>query len=154
MLCRLLTLCAVCALLPLAACGYNALEGSIDDSHALDFNRTRIAKQANELLVEYLRDTRDGVEKVCKLVVDLETLDLPTDQPYDLEGEAFMARVGLQRTTIEDNGFPEIDRGELHFDSIDFRHNGTARGTFHVFFVTVRDLEGWFDGTIEEIAPP
>ncbi|MFH1808738.1 MAG: hypothetical protein ABIJ09_08330 [Pseudomonadota bacterium] len=136
------------------ACGYNALDGSIDDTHALDFTRTRIVKQDQQLVVEYLRDSREAVEKVCKLVARLDGLELPADQMIELKDADFLQRVGLQRATLVDNGFPQIESGRLQLDQIVFEHGGTARGLFEVEFETHRSLDGWFDGVIAEIAPP
>lgn len=147
--------CRVVALLLLgSACGYNALDGSVDDTHALDFTRTRLLKQDQQLVVEYLRESREAIEKVCKLVADLQGLELPADQPVELRDADFLQRVGLQRATLVDNGFPDVESGWLRLEQIRFEHGGAARGQFEVVFVTRRDLEGWFDGVLSEIAPP
>jgi hypothetical protein len=135
----------------LAACPYSALEGSIDSDLSLAFTSSQLRKQDDYLLIEYLRESKAGTEKVCKVVVETRDLDLPGSGPFDLAEQRFLDHVELQRSTFDGDTFPAIDRGTLHFESIEFRHGGYARGSFDIFFVNTRRLEGWFDGIIKEI---
>ncbi|MBN2358549.1 MAG: hypothetical protein JXR83_03790 [Deltaproteobacteria bacterium] len=134
-----------------AACQYNALEGSIDSELGLDFTGLQLRKQDDYLLIEYLRESQRGTEKVCKVVVQTRHLELPASGAFDLDGQRFLDHFELQRSTFVGDTFPAIDRGNLHFEAIEFRHAGYARGSFEVFFVNTRRLKGWFDGTIKEI---
>lgn len=141
----------VLALGMLAACQYNALEGSIDSELGLDFTSLQLRKQDHFLLIEYLRESKQGTEKVCKVVIETNHLDLPASGTFDLSEDLFLDHVELQRSTFSGDTYPDIDRGTIHFEPIEFKHGGTAHGSFEIFFVNTRRLQGWFDGTIKEI---
>lgn len=133
------------------ACQYNALEGSIDSDLSIDFSSVKLLKQDHYLLIEYLRESKQGTEKVLKVVVETNHLALPDSGSFDLQEQLFLDHVELQRSTFVGDTFPDLDRGSLHFEPIEFRHAGYAHGNFDFFFVNTRRLKGWFDGTIEEI---
>lgn len=133
------------------ACKYNALEGSISDSLSLDFHDVEIRKQDKSFIVEYVRNAKKGDEKVCKLVVDMEGLDVPKDGIFDLDEDGFIDHVALQRSTFKNESFPDLKSGALHFDQINFEHGGIANGEFQIIFVNSRSLNGWFDGVIQEL---
>lgn len=147
---------ARCALLgiitcgPLWACGLDGLEGSIDGSLSLDYSRVSIFMQGADLIVEYLRESREGVEKVCKLVVNTRQLTVGGQTDIDIEGEDFTSRVGLTRATYDNSSFPEIERGELHFDVLVPEEDGDVKGDFKIAFVTQQSLQGWFAGQISQ----
>lgn len=146
--------CPASALLVLlsSACSYNALEGSIDRELSLDFSQVRVRKQDQNMLIEYLRESREGSEKVCKVVIDMEGLELPAGGAYDLGEDIFLDHVSLQRSTFEgDEQFPPMEKGSLHFEIIDFRDGGQAKGNFEILFEKSRSLKGWFEGYIEEL---
>jgi len=135
----------------LTACQYNALEGSIDSDLSIDFTALKLIKQDHYLLIEYLRESKQGTEKVCKAVIETNHLDLPDSGSFDLDVQLFRDHVVLQRSTFVGDTFPDIDRGTMHFEPIEFRHAGYAHGSFDIFFVNTRRLKGWFDGIVEEI---
>jgi len=149
---RLVQLAVPLFLLTSAACPYSHLEGSIDSDLSLDFNQLRLRKQEANLLIEYLRETRDGSEKVCKVVVDTEGLELPAGGSFDLGEELFLDHVTLQRSTFEgDEQFPAMEKGSMPFEEIDFRDDGFVKGSFEILFEGSRSLKGWFEGYLEEL---
>ncbi len=140
---------ALLVLTALAACGGgNSLEGSIEESFALDFDRVRIRKQDQALLVEYLHDVAKGTEKVCQVVVDTSGLELGDDTT--IEGSVFHNRVEVNRVA-SGGDFPEVEDGELHFDTYQFEDGGEMQGDFDVVFVGGRTLHGEFEGEVEEV---
>jgi hypothetical protein len=143
---RLLTM----VLLATSACGpANGLEGSIGETRPLDFDFVEIKKQDAFLLVEYVRSSTSATEKVCKLVVDTEGLDLPKGGSFDLTGDRFLEHVELQRATVANDLFPPKKSGDLEFHDIDFRGGGKADGEFRITFENEGSLSGWFSGIID-----
>lgn len=130
-------------------CASNSLEGSIGDTLSLDFDRVELRKQDAFLVAVYLRDSLRGTEKVCKLSVDTEGLELGGGPV--IEGEEFLDRVGLQRVTFEHDAYPTVQKGRLRFDHIDFRDGGSAEADFLIVFEDSRTLQGVFIGSIEEL---
>lgn len=130
-------------------CTANSLEGSIGDTLSLGFDRVKLKKQDAFLVTEYLRDTLRGTEKICKLSVDTEGLDLGGGP--SIEGEEFFDRVELQRTTFDYDAFPPVQKGLLRFDHIDFRDGGSAEADFLIVFEDSHTLQGVFIGSIEEL---
>lgn len=141
----------VTAALLVSACPYNQLEGSIDGTLALDFTEVRIRKQDDDLLLEYLRESERGSEKVCKVVIDTAGLELPAEGASEIVDEDFLSRVNLHRSTFDNDAFPPMVSGKIHFDELGFKDDGKARGNFEILFEASRSLRGWFDGFIEEI---
>jgi len=138
-------------LLASGGCSHDSLEGSIGDRLSLDFDYLQIRKQQLFLIIEYIKESNRGVEKICKLTVDTQGLELPDGGSLDLEDDVFLSHIELQRTTFENDSFPQVKDGYIHFSHIDFRDNGKAEGKFLCIFVDSLTLRGEFTGNIEEI---
>ncbi len=149
----LLGLILLAALLQTGACANNSLEGSIADALSLHFDRVRITKQEEFLVTEYLRDSLRGTERVCRLSLDTQGLDLPNGGSYAVEDDLFLASVELQRTTFENDRFPDTEHGHLRFDSLRFRDGGSAEGEFLFVFADSNTLRGSFASDIVELEP-
>mgnify|MGYP006270848541 CR=1 FL=1 len=128
----------------------NTLDGSIGESFALGFDRVRIRKQSNTLLIEYLNGVASGFEKPCKIVLDIEDLTLGDDAVVD--GEAFLQRVTIDRITATGGPFPDLERGSVEFREVALDAGGRVDGEFEAIFVNGRTISGKFDGNVELVS--
>lgn len=138
----------------LASCGGppNSLEGSIEESFSLEFDRVEIRKQGLSLLIEYLRDAKatTSADKVCKIVLDTENLPLKDNSV--VKGDTFLERVTISRVATTGGDFPDLRGGEIKFEKFEFKHGGHIDGEFSVVFVNGRTLHGTFDDAgVEEV---
>jgi len=129
-------------------CSSSYLEGSIGDDLSLNFDYIRIRSQDFFMAVEFIRESVRGSEKVCKLVVDTEELDLESSG-YAVENEQFLQHVELSRTTYENDVFPEVKNGSLNFENFGMNGNDDVGGGFLVLFKDNRTLRGAFYGSVE-----
>jgi hypothetical protein len=142
-------LAAMLAVAALAACGGgNELSGSIEESFSLEFDRVRIRKQDQALLIEYLREVSGGTEKVCQVVVDTDGLSLASDST--IKGGTFLSRVQVNRVA-SGGTFPPVDEGQIDFDTYEFEDGGEMQGEFDVVFDGGRTLHGGFEGDVKEV---
>ena len=148
MLCRLVPLLVLCA----CTSGPAYLTGSIGETLPLGFDRARIRLQDAWLVVDYLRDHPSGTETVCKLVLDTD--GLPSGTPLALAGEELVGRVGLQRSTFDDHGFPELTEGSLLFDPFELFEGGEVAGEFVLGFDGDRHLLGGVADRLSLVAEP
>ena len=136
----------VCLPLGLAACGNapNDLWGSIDESFPLTFDRVDLLKQNLDLRIEYIRSLQGGEDKVCKVTVQTDNLEIKDNS--DIADDVFMKRVTVERIAAVGGPFPPVTGGHMHFDSFAFQNKGRIEGNFTVVFATGRNLFGNFRG--------
>ncbi|MBI5510547.1 MAG: hypothetical protein HY903_17460 [Deltaproteobacteria bacterium] len=139
-------------LLTLGACGDppNDLWGSIDESYALDFDRVDIRKQNLDLLIEYVKALHGGEDKVCKVTVETENLNIGASS--DITDDVFKQKVTVERIAAVGGLFPAVTGGQMHFDEFDFKADGTVQGDFTVIFETGRNLFGTFKGKVQIVS--
>lgn len=148
---KVLAVVGCLAALGLTACGgrENELSGSISESFSLDFDSVRIRKQNTTLLIEYLKKLGGSTAKVCKVVVDAESL--PLKDNARISGDLFLERVSIQREAQTASDFPDVQGGKIKFDKISFKDGGECEGEFDAVFVNGRTIIGSFVGKIDEV---
>ena len=143
----------VLMLVGLTACGEaaNDLWGSIDESFPLNFDRVDILKQNLALRIEYIKKIHGGEDKVCKVVVNTNNLNIKDNS--ELKGDAFADEiVTVERVAATGGDYPPITGGNLRFDVYEFKTGGKIDGDFTVNFQNGRNLFGNFDGKVKEIS--
>jgi hypothetical protein len=134
--------------LSLAACGPgNELNGSIGALATLEFNEVLFRKQSDFVIIQYQKRSVDNAEIVCKVAVATE----PMPPKKTFEGDSFRQQVTLSRTTLDQRSFPDISKGTLRFDRLDFRHDGAVAGRLDAVFTDGNTLGALFDGRLVEI---
>lgn len=146
------------AILILAACGPgNTVEGSIGEVFDLDFDYSRIRKQDQVLVVEYIKNIAGGENKVLKIVLEGHRLVAqpggltPLTDNLVVEDEMFQQAVTLSRVTPTGSDFPPVAEGVLAFAKLNFVGGGEVSGQLAVAFENGRTLSATFSGKIEEI---
>ncbi len=136
------------AALGLAGCGGppNSLEGSIGESFPLDFDRVRVRKQDEHLLIEYLKDLGGTTHKMLKIVIDTDDLNL--GDGTEITDEAFLEHVVIQRHAAEGGDFPEVKSGAIRFRELGFDAGDRVDGDFDALLVNGRTLNGNFDAEL------
>jgi hypothetical protein len=136
----------------LLACGQapNDLWGSIDESFPLDFDRVEILKQNLALRIEYLKDVHGGTNKICKLTIDTDNIDI--SDGTELRDDVFDRHVTLERVSSTQSSWPPLDGGKLKFQDYNFEEDGHMDGEFTVVFDNGRNLSGTFDGKVKIIS--
>lgn len=136
----------------LAACGQapNDLWGSIDESFPLEFDRVEILQQNLALRIEYLKEVHGGTNKICKLTVDTDNIDI--SKGTEMRNEVFARHVTLERVASTQSSWPPIDGGKLKFERYHFKEDGRMDGEFTVVFDNGRNLNGTFDSRVKIIS--
>jgi len=144
-------LIAVLMAVGITACGAkNSLEGSIDESYSLEFDRVQIRRQNRDLLIEYLKDITGGTQKILKIVV--ETEDLQIDNGVSVSDDDFREFVFFDRVLSSTRDqFPPVANGEIKFNQWQFVQDGRIDGHFSVIFDTGRNMRGNFDALIDVV---
>ncbi len=141
----------VAALLVCSACPEqpNSLEGSIDESFDLSFDRTELKLVAGYLRLEYLQDIEgsDQPAVICRVIV-------PPPEGGVVAGEAIdiVPPDGvIERRAGGGEDFPDIDTASITFEE-GGNEAGPASGRFISTFTTGKTLNGNFDTELEVVA--
>jgi hypothetical protein len=137
----------------LSACGDppNRLEGSIDESHALDFDVVLVQLLSEQARYEIRYEKTlegGGVDIVAKLVFDQPAIGVVLNEPIDL----IVADAALQRITVADDPFPQLRTGNVVFTSGAANQDEPTRGEWNSTFENGKSLNGGFDAPLDVIA--
>jgi hypothetical protein len=148
---RIVPFALVLTLLCSQACAEqnNKLFGSIGELYPLDFNEVRVRKQQTDLVLDYINEVDRTVEKPCRLVIETAELDIKPN--VQIADELFTPSVHLSRVMVAGESFPDIQRGELEFETYEFKGGGRVDGQFFINFVNGRDLYGTFGADVVEV---
>lgn len=121
----------------------NSLQGSIGDTHDLNFTNVSIVAQTGAINIIYT-GTNDGVVAELSVITTGRTVAAGTT----LDGNQFLSAVSVTRAVADPNDvFPTVTDGTLTFSSYSASAGGSTAGNFLVEFLGGGILQGDFSGT-------
>ena len=131
--------CVLVVVVLLSSCGTtNELGGSIGADYSLAFDRVEASEEASALRLDYLAVQAEGIETVCRIVLDTSGIDSGSE--LELEGAALLERLRVQRITTQGAGFPSPTWGRL----VVRWGTNQVQGAFEMVFRTGQTLHGRF----------
>jgi hypothetical protein len=143
----LLALVGMAALLGCPAAP-NSLEGSIDETMSLEFDRTEMRRLLDVTIqLDYLKDLESGdFDIVAKVVFDTPSGGIVVDEAIDI-----IANNGIIERRASDNlDFPALEQATITF-SAGGNEPGNAAGRFAATFDNGKTLGGTFDTEMTDV---
>jgi hypothetical protein len=126
----------------------NSLEGSIDETMSLEFDRTEMRRfDGITIQLDYLKDLEGGdIDIVAKVVFDTPADGIVADEEIDI-----LANNGIIERRASDNlDFPPLEQGAITFSS-GGNEPGAAVGRFTATFDNGKTLGGNFDTELTDV---
>jgi len=126
----------------------NSLEGSIDETMSLDFDRTEMRRYDGVTIqLDYIKELESGdLDIIAKIVFDTPEGGIVVDEGIDI-----LANNGIiERVASDGLDFPPLEQATITFSS-GGTEAGAATGRFTATFDNGKTLGGNFDTELEDV---